>query len=151
MEFEITSSPTSTVLFAGAIAAITLLIGGMFAWFAFSTSSLSTAIEYSTLKIKVPIYGRSIPIANLDIASVMVIKLDKSSDLRPTKRTNGIGMPGYAVGWFRLKNGEKALAAITSRSNVVYLRTNQGYSLLLSLVDPNRFIRQLVSASPGDA
>ncbi len=147
MEFEITSSPSSTVLFAGAIAAITLLIGGMFAWFALSTSNLSTSIEHAALKVNVPIYGRTIPLYKLDVGSAVVVTLDKSSALRPTRRTNGIGMPGYAVGWFRLKNGEKALAAVTSRANVVYLRTRDGYSLLLSLVEPHAFIERLKASS----
>lgn len=55
-------------------------------------------------------------------------------------------MPGYAVGWFRLKNGEKALAAVTARDNVFYMRTKDGYSILLSLAAPNSFIDRLGSA-----
>ena len=119
----------------------------MFAWFALSTSNLSTFIEQDSLKVKVPIYGRSILISNLDVATAKVVNLNTSPALRPTRRTNGIGMPGYAVGWFRLKNGEKALAAITSRANVVYIRTNDGYSLLISLVNPHAFIKQLKAIS----
>lgn len=149
MEFEISSSPSSTVLFAGAVAAVTLLIGGLFGWFALSSSSLSAAIEGSSLQIKVPIYGRSIPIAALDVASATIVDLEQTPQLRPGIRTNGIGLPGYAVGWFRLKNGEKALAAITSNQRVLYLRTSEGYVLLLSLADPERFIRQLASVVQG--
>lgn len=149
MEFEISSSPSSTVLFAGAVAAVTLLMGGLFGWFALSSSSLSAAIEGSSLQIKVPIYGRSIPIAALDVASATIVDLEQTPQLRPGIRTNGIGLPGYAVGWFRLKNGEKALAAITSKQRVLYLRTSEGYVLLLSLADPERFIRQLASVVQG--
>ena len=143
MEFPISSSPSSTALIAGAIALVTIVIGLMFAWFAFSASNLAAAIDGDDLRITVPIYGRSIPLSSLDVSSLAIVDLNDAVDLRPRVRTNGIGLPGYAVGWFRLGNGEKALAAVTARNPVVYLRTTEGYSLLLSLADPQGFAEQL--------
>ena len=148
MEFPITSSPSSTVWIAGGIALLTLAIGALFAWFAVSASALSTSIVGDDLRIKVPIYGRVIPLSKLDLSSLNVINLDESPEFRPNVRTNGIGLPGYAVGWFRLGTGERALAAITERSGVVYLRTTEGYSLLLSLVNPELFSRELADRVP---
>ena len=143
MEFPIASSPPSTIMIAGGIALMTLAIGAVFAWFAFTASGLSVLIENDSLRIKAPIYGRVIPLAKLDVSSLEVIDLNESPNHRPRTRTNGIGLPGYAVGWFRLGTGEKALAAITARDNVLYIRTNDGYSLLLSLVDPEGFTSEL--------
>lgn len=145
MEFEITSSPSSTVIFSGIIAAIMLSIGFLFIWFTYSASHLSVRVEGVSLHIKVPIYSRSIPLSRIDASSAKIVNLDNSSELRPRIRTNGIGLPGYAVGWFKLYNGEKALAAITSRKDVMYIRTYEGYSLLLSLKDPQSFMKQLAS------
>ena len=147
MEFQITSSPPSTVIFSSAIALITLTIGAFFVWFAVSASNLSVSLNKSDLRIHIPIYGRSIPISNLDISSAQIVNLDESPDLRLKWRTNGIGMPGYAVGWFKLRNGEKALSAITSKQNVFYMRTTKGYSLLLSLKKPERFLVMLKEVS----
>jgi hypothetical protein len=61
-------------------------------------------------------------------------------DLAPKWRTMGTGLPGYQAGWFRLKNGEKALLYLSDRSRAVYVPTTAGYSLLLSPADPDRFL-----------
>ena len=143
MDFPLSPSPASTVLFAGAIALVTLLIGAMFTWFAFTASSLTVSVDDGELRVRVPFYGRSIPVTSLDAASAQIVNLTESTDLRLRTRTNGIGLPGYAVGWFRLGNGEKALAAVTTRHQVLYIRTTLGYSLLLSLADPDRFLEQI--------
>jgi archaeosine-15-forming tRNA-guanine transglycosylase len=44
-------------------------------------------------------------------------------------------MPGLASGWFRLKNGGKALCILTKRERVTVLRADDGTWLLLSLAD----------------
>ncbi|MCU7843522.1 MAG: PH domain-containing protein [Candidatus Thiodiazotropha sp. (ex Monitilora ramsayi)] len=143
MEFPITPSPLYTVIFAGFISLITLTIGALFIWFAFSASSLSASLSQSSLQVHLPIYGRSIPLSALDIDSAKIVDLNHSSELKPRTRSNGIGLPGFSVGWFRLHNGEKALSAITSRENVLYLKTSENYSLLLSLTEPEIFLSQL--------
>jgi hypothetical protein len=150
MEFPIVSSPSSTVVFAGVIATITIAIGILFLWFAYTASNLSASVEESTLQIDVPIYGRSIPLANLDVACARSVDLEQSPELRPRIRTNGIGLPGYAVGWFKLRNGEKALAALTSRDNVLYIQTTEGYSLLLSVSEPEKNLEHLTRISSND-
>jgi hypothetical protein len=150
MEFPIVSSPSSTVVFAGVIATITIAIGILFLWFAYTASNLSASVEESTLQIDVPIYGRSIPLANLDVASARSVDLEQSPELRPRIRTKGIGLPGYAVGWFKLRNGEKALAALTSRDNVLYFQTTEGYSLLLSVSEPEKNLEHLTGISSND-
>ena len=143
MDFQIAPSPPSTVLFAAGIAAITLSIALLFIWFAWSASKLSVSVDDSNFTVKVPIYGRSIALTQLDMASARILDLQNTTELRPRARSNGIGLPGYAVGWFKLNNGEKALAAITNKNNVLYLKTHEGYSLLLSLTHPNAVLQQL--------
>jgi crotonobetainyl-CoA:carnitine CoA-transferase CaiB-like acyl-CoA transferase len=66
-------------------------------------------------------------------------------------RTNGVGLPGYRAGWFRLRNGEKALAFVTDVHRVTYLRTTDGYSVLLSVEQPQQFasaLQALAGARP---
>jgi hypothetical protein len=146
MEFEITPSSSPVKLIFGAIVAFMLLLTLLFAWIASSASSLSVTLEGDSIRLKVPIYGRTIPLSALDLAASEVTNIDKDSPVRPTMRTNGIGLPGYGVGWFRLKNGRKALAALTSRERVVYLPTREGYVLLLSLQDADGFLSALRSS-----
>jgi hypothetical protein len=55
-------------------------------------------------------------------------------------RTNGAALPGYKSGWFKLADGEKALAFVTDQRRVAYLPTSAGYSLLVSVEDPNALI-----------
>ena len=150
MEFPIASSPSYTVLIAGLIAAITLSIGAAFTWFAFTADSLSVTLDDSALRIDLPFYGRSIPLSQLDVSSAQIVTLNRSSDFRPRIRTNGIGLPGYAVGWFRLRNGDKALAAVTSKQKVLYLQTTDGYVLLLSLNEPKGFLDKLNEFKKND-
>jgi hypothetical protein len=46
-------------------------------------------------------------------------------------------MPGLSTGWFRLRNGEKAVCLVTDRHRVSYLRSDaDNMSLLLSLQNP---------------
>jgi hypothetical protein len=43
------------------------------------------------------------------------VGLSREVDLQPAGRTLGTGLPGYQAGWFRLRNGEKALLYLTNR------------------------------------
>jgi hypothetical protein len=60
--------------------------------------------------------------------------------LRPRSRRLGTGLPGYAAGWFRLNNGERALVYLTRPKPVLYVPTTLGYSLLLSPQDPENLL-----------
>ncbi|RYD15835.1 MAG: hypothetical protein EOP90_07205 [Lysobacteraceae bacterium] len=52
-------------------------------------------------------------------------------------RTWGIGLPGLSSGWFRLRNGDRALCVLTDRGRTTVLRARDGTRLLLSLADPS--------------
>jgi hypothetical protein len=55
----------------------------------------------------------------------------------------GTGLPGYRSGWFRLRNGEKALLYLTDTSRAVYVPTTAGYGVLLSPQNPDEFVAAL--------
>ena len=63
--------------------------------------------------------------------------------LEPRLRTLGTGLPGYRAGWFRLRNGEKALLYLTDESRAVYVPTTAGYSVIVSPQDPDAFLAAL--------
>jgi hypothetical protein len=111
-----------------------------FGWLATSATRPSVAVDENALSLKAPFYGRSIDLSRIRFDEARVVNLDSSSIVRPTRRTNGIGLPGLGIGWFKLANGEKALVALSSRDRVVYVPTDEGYSLLFSLERPEAFL-----------
>jgi len=68
-------------------------------------------------------------------------------------RTRGTGLPGYSAGWFRLRNGEKALCFLTDRSRLAYVPTRAGFSVLLSVLlsveRPDAFLAALARLAPS--
>ena len=54
-----------------------------------------------------------------------------------------------APGWFRLKNGEKALVSLTDRHRAVYVPTSRGYALLVSPAEPDSFLAALRRVAPA--
>jgi hypothetical protein len=97
------------------------------------------------LRIQGSLYGRLIPASELNLDQARIVDLSATPELRPKWRTNGIGLPGYQAGWFRLNNKEKALLFL-NRSRALYIPTKSGYSLLISPEDPEGLITALRSA-----
>lgn len=138
------SSASSLVLLA--IGIVLLLLLGLFVFIGYSSKNVSFKVSDEGLQIRRAIYGRFIPREQIAAEEVKVIDLNIYSEYKPKLRTNGIGLPGYAEGWFKLQNKEKALLFVTDRSKVVYIPTTKGYSVLLSVREAEEFaelIKQL--------
>ena len=84
------------------------------------------------LIVRAGFYGRTLPRSSLRPDDALEISLVERRDLGPLWRTNGIGLPGFKAGWFRLRNREKALVLLTDPFRVTYLPTSEGYALLIS-------------------
>jgi hypothetical protein len=121
------------------LAALTLL----FFYIACTLNRVKFTVTADGLRIRAPLYGRFIPASVLRKEKIEVIDLAKDESRKPSWRTNGIGLPGYALGWFMLKNNEKALLCLTDCSQVVYIPTTEGFSLLLSVEDTGAFVSAL--------
>ena len=81
---------------------------------------------------------KRIALAHLRGRGLRVVNLAERTDLKPWLRTMGTSLPGLAAGWFRLRNGERALCLLTARDRVAYLRSDtDNVSLLLSLQNPD--------------
>ncbi len=96
-----------------------------------------------SLRLRGDLYGRTIPRSQLltDLARRVDFRMEP--ELLPKWKRVGTGLPGYQSGWFRLRNGEKALLYLTDRTRAVYVPTSAGYSLLLSPQDPDGFLAAL--------
>jgi len=77
-----------------------------------------------------------------EIEEVFVADLNSRSDLKPSLRTWGHGLPGYSLGWFKLKNGAKAFCAVSSDVAVVF-KLRDGKYLLVTPRNLNDFISTL--------
>ena len=138
--FPITPASTGALSVIGIILIPLILIMGLVAY-----SARNTRFEVNDegLRIKGAIYGRFIPKEFIIIEDSRILNLNVEGELKPIRRTNGIGLPGYSEGWFKLANGERALLFVTDRFNVVYIPTTEGYSVLLSTVYPEEFLESL--------
>ncbi|HEY4307379.1 MAG TPA: PH domain-containing protein [Gemmatimonadaceae bacterium] len=114
------------------------------------SSSHRSSFEVSSagLRLRGDFYGRMIPAAHLKTTDVARIDMD-ASPYHPTFRTNGIAIPGYRAGWFRLRNGHKALLYVTDPKSVVVVPTTEGFDVLLSVINPDRFVERMRAL--GDA
>ena len=81
----------------------------------------------------------------IEVGAATALDLRSAPEYRLRRRTLGTGLPGYHSGWFRLRNGQKALAYVTDPSRVVYVPTRDGYVLLLSVEAPDAFLGALTA------
>jgi hypothetical protein len=91
-------------------------------------------------------YKRFIGLDKLNVDGAQPLDLGQAEGYRLKWRTNGIGMPGYKAGWFRLRNGEKAVVFITDQRQVVYVPTTEGYAVMASVADARGVIGALRQA-----
>ena len=128
------------------IPSLLLIVGLFLGWLAFSFGHPSVVLTDEDLRLNAPLYGTTIPNAEIAVNQARIVDLNNEPPLNPRFRTNGIGLPGYRVGWFRLRNGDRALAAITRPKQVLYVPTTRDYSLLLSVAEPEELLQSLQSA-----
>ena len=141
--FEITPLSSLAHWIFGGITVLMFGLGVLFLWMYLNALRVSVTLDSGSLILRAPLYGRSIPLSAIDRSAARIVDLAKEPSLRPRTRTNGIGMPGCAIGWFKLHNKRKALLAVTNRQQLVYLPTTLEYDVLLSLRKPQQFLDRL--------
>jgi Bacterial PH domain len=100
------------------------------------------------LRFRGDLYGSPTAISDLRLEEARILDLTQEPELRPRLRTAGTALPGYSAGWFRLKNGEKALLYVTRKERVVYIPTRLGHAILLSPEQPEQLLAALRAAGP---
>lgn len=126
-----------------ASAGLLLATIGFFSWIYWQANTAGMSVSAKTLDIKVPLYSQSIALSHLQLQHARQINLQDKETPSLSWRTNGVGLPGYSLGWFRLESGNKAFAAISDSHNVVMLPTDLGYTLLVSTADAPSFLAAL--------
>lgn len=100
------------------------------------------------LQVTSSFYRRVLPLASLQLDKARIIDLAEHIDYAPRIKTNGTSLPRFKSGWFRLRNGNKALVALFNKQKVLWLPTDDGFDLLLQPHDPQALLahlRQLAS------
>lgn len=129
--------------------AVLLAGGGMLLKSAHGARSSRFEVTAGGLRIVGDLYGRRIAAADIRGGAARIVDLDVERELAPAARTMGTALPGYRAGWFRLRNGEKALLYLTDTHRVAYVPTRLGYSLLLSVDHPGEMLASLRAVAPG--
>lgn len=142
---------TSTALWVPVVLVLLISLVGILVVIKSLSGARSSTFTLSPagLVIRGDLWGRTIPTAQLRGAQARVVDLSAEAALVPRRRTAGTGLPGYRSGWWRLENGEKALIYVTTTDRVVHVPTTQGYVLLLSVSEPERFLAQLRDVAPA--
>lgn len=137
--FGIIPASSGPFIFLLVIALVLILVIGLLAFIAYSSKNVRFEVSDEGLRISRSFYGRFIPRGEIAAEAVRIIDLNVDSEYKPKRRTNGAGLPGYAEGWFKLLNKEKALLFLTDRSRVVYIPTKKDYSVMLSVKEAEEF------------
>lgn len=127
-------APITPILLTGAFV---LAISGLAAlWIEHMIRRISVTLDRDGIIVNAGIVMRRFPLASLRAGGVRTVSFREHVELKPVLRTWGIGMPSLASGWFRLRNGAKALCILTGRDHVTALCADDGTWILLSLADP---------------
>lgn len=99
------------------------------------------------LEVRAAIYRKRVAVTEIDLEHARVVDLAERTELRPAVKTNGIAMPGYQAGHFRIhRKLEKAFCLLTDRRRVLWLPLRDGGQLLLSLERPQALLDALHAA-----
>jgi Bacterial PH domain len=138
--FPIARGSSAARWLCGVIGVLTFALGAFIGTFFFLGSRIVT-LEVSDRGVRVhgDIYGRLIKAADLKVAQARILDIGVESGYKPAGRTNGLGLPNYQSGWFRLANGSKALLFVTDWNRAVVVPTTEGFDLVVSPADPQSF------------
>lgn len=141
--FAITPASSKPLWFIAVICIILAVVFMALVYTAYSSQKSRVEINHDRIRLVGDFWGREIPFNSLKVSDARILDLHRKTELALKRRTLGTGLPGYASGWFKLRNGEKALVYLSRRTDVAYVPTTEGYSLLLSVDNPHQFIETL--------
>ncbi len=141
--FPMVPATQSTLLLMIPLAFVLVGAVGIFLYFFWTARHTDIIVDRDEIVVTGFFYGRTIPMPNVIADAIRIENIDKASPYRLTRRTNGVGLPGYKAGWFRMANGEKALVYVTVKDRVVVVPTTAGYTLLASVENPDAFVAKI--------
>ena len=146
--FQMAPASGKTLWILGGILLLLVGLVFLFSYITYASQHVRFEVSSGGLSISGP-YGRTIPAEALVLDQAGRVDLARGSEYQPRLRTNGIGLPGYQVGWFKLHSGDKALLFVTDTTSVVHIPTTEGYGVLLSVDRPDAFLESLSARMSG--
>ncbi len=144
MKFEMLKPDFSTNVWSLAVVAIPVIIAIFVAVMAFSAWKYTLEVKDGQLTIKSLFYNTRLNVTEIDLANAKVVSL-KRDGIKIKWRTNGMGLPGLMVGWFRGEGGKYKMY-VTNRDQVLFLPTQKGYTILFSTSQGPEIIKELRKA-----
>ena len=141
--FSISPASSKPLWFIAIIGLLLTGVLGVLLYTGYASMHSRVELKNDQLKLVGDLWGRTIPLESLDVSETRILNLNRGSEYSLKWRTFGTSLPGYSSGWFRLRNGQKALVSLTRSDRIVYIPTSLGYSLLLSIEQPEQFIEAL--------
>ncbi len=99
--------------------------------------------DASGVEVATTLYTRRHGWDALDLERARIIELDERPEYRPMLKTNGLSLPGFRSGWFRLRNGDRAFVATAGGKRLLWLPTRAGHDLVLEADDPQAALDRL--------
>lgn len=87
------------------------------------------------------LYKLKIPMEKIDASRSALLEPGDPFKLR--WRTNGLGWPGLSLGWFRSNTRKSIFAAMSGRSNRVYIHTSDRFDIVVTPQEPEEFLEAL--------
>jgi hypothetical protein len=142
------ASSRSLWILLGILAVVLTTVLGLLVLSARGATASRFELSEEGLRLRGDLYGRLIPASALRGGAARIVDLRTERELAPQFRTMGTAVPGYRAGWFRLRNGAKALLYLTDGTRAVHVPTTAGYDVLLSPRAPERFVERLRAIAP---
>ena len=96
-------------------------------------------------------YRQLLAYPELDLDRARVLDLDEHLEFRPRLKTSAMVLPGFQTGWYRLRNGSRALVARAGGKRVLWIPTTRGFGLLLQPREHPRELLQALREAAGRA
>ncbi|MEN1958976.1 hypothetical protein WCE41_01355 [Luteimonas sp. MJ246] len=106
-------------------------------------------LDAGGLELATTFYRRHFGLDALDLAHARVVDPDERPEFRAMLRTNGVSIPGFRSGWFRLRSGERALVATAGGKRLLWIPTSAGHGLLLQPANPQALLDRLRAMADG--
>ena len=107
-----------------------------------ATRRRSIRLHGDRLEVKATFYTRRVALDAIDVDSARILDLREHPDNKPFLKTNGLAVPGLAVGNFRDRKRRKVFCLVTA-PRVLVLPLGDDSRLLLSAARPTHLVREL--------
>ncbi|WP_281213651.1 hypothetical protein [Shewanella insulae] len=132
-----------------AASGMVIAVLGLLSWVFYKAHDANVRLTTSTMYVDIPLYRVELPRESLVASQARIVNLDEDDAPKLSYRSNGVGLPGYSLGWYKLAEvsdkTDKALLSVTGDGQVLLLPTTEGYLLILSLEKPEALLASLLA------